>query len=211
MDYSHALGAELRKVDQRVRDGQPVRVVAASRTYETDRTGLWDALTSQERIPQWFLPISGELQLNGHYQLEGNAGGVIERCEPPTAFAVTWEIGGQVSWVAVMLAPIERGTRLTLEHTISMDAASEAHWNRFGPGATGVGWDLAMFGLALHIEHDGANVAREETYAWMGSDAGKAFVRACAAAWGVAHTTAGEVEAVAQSMAQRTGDFYAGG
>lgn len=38
---------------------------------------MWDACTDPERIPRWFLPISGDLRLNGRYQLEGNAGGAI--------------------------------------------------------------------------------------------------------------------------------------
>jgi hypothetical protein len=31
--------------------------------------------------------------------LEGNAGGAIERREPPSRLSVTWEYGGKVSWV----------------------------------------------------------------------------------------------------------------
>ena len=45
---------------------------------------MWDACTDPERIGRWFLPVSGDLRLGGRYQLEGNAGGEILRCEPPT-------------------------------------------------------------------------------------------------------------------------------
>ena len=44
------------------------------RTYETTIVDLWDAITSAERIPRRFLPISGDLRLGGRYQLEGHAG-----------------------------------------------------------------------------------------------------------------------------------------
>ena len=44
---------------------------------------MWDAVTSAERIPRWFLPISGDLRLGGRYQLEGNAGGEVLECAPP--------------------------------------------------------------------------------------------------------------------------------
>src|SRR4029450_4047811 len=81
------------------------RVVSISQTYDTDIDDLWDAVTNPEHIPRWFLPVSGELKVGGRYQLEGNAGGVIERCEPPRSFAATWEYGGAISWIEVTLAP----------------------------------------------------------------------------------------------------------
>ncbi len=52
---------------------------------------LWDAVTNAERIPRWFAAITGELKLGGRYQLEGNAGGDITRCDAPTAVDITWE------------------------------------------------------------------------------------------------------------------------
>ena len=60
------------------------RTVTISADLRTRRsTTLWDACTNAERIPRWFLPVSGDLRLGGRYQLEGNAGGTIERCDPP--------------------------------------------------------------------------------------------------------------------------------
>ena len=60
-------------------------MVVASRSYDTDIDDLWEAITNAERIPRWFLPITGELRLGGRYQLQGNAGGTITACEPPRA------------------------------------------------------------------------------------------------------------------------------
>ena len=62
------------------RDGATTKIAIARRTYPTDQADLWDALTDAERIPRWFLPISGDLTVGGRYQLEGQAGGVVERC-----------------------------------------------------------------------------------------------------------------------------------
>jgi hypothetical protein len=42
-----------------------------SQSYDTDQDDLWDAVTNIERIPRWFLPISGDLKVGGSYQLEG--------------------------------------------------------------------------------------------------------------------------------------------
>ena len=69
----------------------------------------------------------------------------------PEALEVTWEFGGHVSWVHVRLAQAEGGTRLTLEHLIPKDEASEEHRVQYGPGAAGVGWDLSFLEEALDL------------------------------------------------------------
>ncbi len=210
MDYTNAFGAEFREVQDRTHDGQAVRVVVATRSYSTDRDDLWSALTDAERIPRWFLPVSGQLEVGGRYQLEGNAEGSVLRCDPPEALEVTWEFGGNVSWVHVRLAQDEGGTRLTLEHLIPKDEASEKHWKQYGPGAGGVGWDLSFLGLALHLDSGGQAIDRSESDAWLASDAGKAFMRTSSSLWGEAHLKSGEDPEVAEAMARRTADFYTG-
>ena len=210
VDFTSGFGAEFREVKGSTHDGQDVRVVVASRVYSTDREDLWNALTDAERIPRWFLPITGQLEVGGRYQLEGNAAGSILKCDPPEALDVTWEFGGQVSWVHLRLAQDGGGTRLTLEHLIPKDEKAEEHWKQYGPAAVGVGWDLSFLGLALHLESGGQAIDQEESHAWMASDPGKTFMRASAEAWGEAHVKAGEDRDVAEAMARRTADFYTG-
>ena len=103
-------GLVTREVRSGSRDGAPTKIAIARRTYPTDQADLWDALTNAERIPRWFLPVSGDLSVGGRYQLEGNAGGTIERCEEPESFAVTWEYGQMLSWLEVTLTPAADGT-----------------------------------------------------------------------------------------------------
>lgn len=203
------LGAEVREYAEREHEGKPARVVIASRLYHTDTKDLWDALTNPDRIPRWFLPIEGELRLGGRYQLKGNAGGTITRCDPPTALNVTWEMGGGMSWVHVRLAAEGKGTRLTLEHIVH-SADVEKFWEQFGPGAVGVGWDLGFLGLGRHIE-SGESIPPEANAAWMASDEAKAFMRASSEAWGAAHVAGGAAPEVARGMVERTTAFYTGG
>jgi DNA-binding transcriptional ArsR family regulator len=127
------------------------------RTYDTTIEDVWDALTNAERIPRWFLPISGDLRLSGSYQLQGNAGGEITRCEPPRLFAVTWVMNGPVSWLTVSLA-------------------SDPAGGTFGPGAMGTGWDLALMGLGRHLA-TGIAVDRSAALAWSASEEGREFIR----------------------------------
>src|SRR5918995_6737911 len=97
------LGAVRRELTTVERDGVELRRLIAERSFPAPIGEVWDALTNPERLPRWFLPVSGELRLGGKYQLKGNAGGTITGCEPPEALAVTWEYGGQVSWLTVTL------------------------------------------------------------------------------------------------------------
>ena len=69
IDIGRHIGAVTRRLENREHEGKIARVALASRTYDTTIDDLWDAITSAERIPRWFLPISGDLRLGGRYQL----------------------------------------------------------------------------------------------------------------------------------------------
>lgn len=197
-------GLVTREVRSGSRDGTPTKIAIARRTYPTDRADLWNALTSAERLPRWFLPISGDLQVGGHYQLEGNAGGVVEGCEEPESFAVTWEMGPMVSWLTVTLTPADGGTTLELLHEAPVDPD---FWEQFGPGAVGVGWDLALMGLGLHIE-SGEPVDHETGEQFPLTPTGLEFTRACATGWADAAVGDGDEPGAAHEAAARTVAFY---
>ena len=82
-------------------------------------------------------------------------------------------------------------------------------WDRFGPGAVGVGWDGAIRGLGLHID-SGAAVDPQQAMAWAMSDEGKAFNTASAEAWGRAAMADGDDPEMAKKAAARTTAFYTG-
>lgn len=206
---SEQVAAAERKVASTEQEGQAARAVIVSRSYPTGIDDLWDAITNAERIPRWFLPISGDLRLGGHYQLEGNAGGTINRCAPPRDLGVTWEFGGGQSWVNVTLeSEGEESTRLTLEHIGLEDEAGLAFWDQFGPGAVGVGWDLGLLGLAQHIRSGGEPLQSEEEF--MKSPEGRSFAAASSEAWRGAAIAFGTDEKAAGEAAERTTAFYTG-
>lgn len=205
----HNIEGHLGPVERRVvsleRDGAPARAVIVSRTYETTIDGLWDAVTSNERLPRWFAPVEGDLQLGERYQVEGNAGGEIVQCEPPRMFSLTWEFGGDVSWVDVALsAESPKSARLTLTHTANLSP----YWEQYGPGATGVGWELGLLGLALYVANPETDKIDEEAFA--ASLEGKAFATGSSKKWGDAAVSAGEEPEKAHASAARTAAFYTG-
>ena len=158
-DFQSYLGAVERIVAPLERSGKPARSVTLKRTYDTDPADLWDALTNPERLARWFAPVEGDLQLGGRYKIKGNASGTIEACRDREHYALTWEFGGDVSWVTVDIAQVGDGkTALTLVHT----AIVNDHWGMYGPGAVGVGWELGLLGLALHLIDPQTKVDEEE-------------------------------------------------
>jgi len=204
-DVETNLSAVQRSVLSLEMDEQPARAVTISRIFATTPDDLWDALTNSERIPRWFLPVSGELQLGGRYQLEGNAGGEITACEPQSHFALTWEFGDDVSWVEVSLS--DEGsdrTPLMLTHTQRLSE----HWSEYGPGATGVGWELALLGLDFHIAQPAA--AKPDEAAFAASPDVKAIMAGSSEGWAQAAIVAGDDPDAARAAARRTAAFYIG-
>ncbi|MEV0223430.1 SRPBCC family protein [Streptomyces sp. NPDC050704] len=206
IDVTHQINAVRRQVGARVFKAGESHVVTISQTYDSAVEDVWDACTNAERIPRWFLPVSGDLRLGGKYQLEGNANGTVERCDPPRSFAATWEYDGGVSWIELRLTPgAEGGTRFELDHISHVD--DDTKWAEFGPGAVGVGWDLAVMGLALHLASS-APVDTQEVMAWMGSEEGRRFVTLSSEGWYEANVAAGEAEPTARVAADRTTAAY---
>lgn len=183
--------------------------VVLTRTYPAPIEEVWDAVTNGDRIGRWFLPISGDLRLGGHYQLEGNAGGEVLACERPNRFRLTWVYGpdatGDQSQVEVRLAPAgDDATTLVLEHVAIVP---DEMWDQFGPGAVGVGWEGGLLGLALHLT--GATLETDpET--WALSDEGRGFNTRSSEAWGAASLAAGVDPATVRSNIANTTAFYTG-
>jgi uncharacterized protein YndB with AHSA1/START domain len=197
-----------RAVGTRRLPGGEARTVTITHTYGGGVEEVWDACTNPERIPRWFLPVSGDLRVGGRYQLEGNAGGTIERCEPPQMLAATWEYGQSVSWIELRLTDSGSG-RTTLELTHIAAIEDGGHWAQFGPGATGVGWDLGLMGLRRHLA-SGESVDREQAAAWSASEPAREFMSQSSRLWGEAAIAAGEPAESARAAAGRTTAFYLG-
>jgi uncharacterized protein YndB with AHSA1/START domain len=206
----NAFGTEFRRVENREHLGKPALVGVAIRIYDTTVEDLWEAITTPERLARWFLPVEGDLKLGGRYQLKGNAGGTITRCDPPEALDLTWEFGGGTSWVNLRLAPDGQKARLTLEHIAHKDGIGEEHLKRYGPGATGVGWDLGLHGLKQHLANPEVAIDPAAFEGWTLSTEGKAFIRKCGEAWGEAHIASGANPEEARAQAERTIAFYTG-
>ena len=203
-DVEVNLAAVTRSVALLEKNGRPASAVTLSRTYATIVEDLWDALTNLDRIPIWFAPVSGTLELGGHYAIEGNASGTIVECERLSHFSLTWEFAGDVSWVEVRVSEERNKPRLTLTHTAQLSP----HWDEYGAGAVGVGWEMGFLGLALHIASPDAPKPDDTEFAT--SSAGRAFITGSSKGWVGAAIDAGEEPEKAREAGSRTSAFYTG-
>jgi len=216
VDVNAQLDAVTRSIETKEVDGALAYVQQLAQTYPSPIDDVWDAVTSAERIPRWFLPISGDLRLGGRYQLEGNAGGEIRTCEPPrdgaAGYSITWGMGvGEPAIVRVRLIEVDAShTRLELENVATAASLPDGMWEQFGPSATGIGWDQGLLGLALHFSGGEDGISPEEAPAWVASDEGKAFMRRSADAWAAAHERDGVSAETAKGAADRTYAAYTG-
>lgn len=174
--------------DLEVADG-PGRSVLLRRSYPSPVEAVWDACTVQARLSRWLGPVSGDLRLGGSFQIEGNGGGEILRCEEPRLLRVSWVLGeGMITEVEVRLSPGDDGTtELELEHTTPA-AVLEELVRSYGPGGTigiGTGWDIALLGLTLLL----AGVTFDPA-TWEDSEEVKGYAIGCCTAWGNAVQTA---------------------
>lgn len=216
VDVNAQIEAVARSIETKEVDDALAYVQTLAQTYPSPIDDVWDAVTSAERIPRWFLPISGDLRLGGTYQFEGNAGGEIRRCDPPAGgqagYTVTWGMGmGEPAIVNVRLVAVDASsTRLELENVATAASIPEGFWEQFGPSATGIGWDQGLLGLALHFAGGDGGIAPEEAAAWVVTDEGKSFMRRSADAWAAAQHDDGTAADVAKAAADRTYGMYTG-
>ena len=94
--------------------------------------------------------------------------------------------------------------RLSLTHT----ALLSPHWDTYGPGAVGVGWESGMLGLAHHIADPDVPMPDMEAFAT--SRDGRAFIAGSSDGWARAAVAAGTAPDAADLAARRTTAFYTG-
>ncbi|GII77940.1 activator of HSP90 ATPase [Sphaerisporangium rufum] len=183
IDVINQVNAAHREIGEQPVAAGPGRSLLLRRTYDHAIEEVWSACTEPDRIGRWLAPVSGDLRLGGTFQLEGNAGGEILRCEEPHLLKVTWTYGeGMATEVEVRLAKSDDGgTLFELEHASPaafVDEMVKAH----GPGGTigiGTGWDLALLGLDLHLRGEDLDPAT-----WQNAPGVKEFAAGSSQAWG---------------------------
>lgn len=204
-DIAEQLASVHRDIDHRripAGDGRSVRL---RRGYQASLEGVWAALTDVDQISRWFLPVTGEVHRGGAFAFEGNLRGTVLHCEPMRLFTLAMVIGDSpASEVVVRLSNGTGETIIELEHTAVVD---ERFWAEFGPGATGVGWDLALLGLHLHLRNEAIVTANPK--AGQHSPEFTSLTAFSSRAWGATLLAAGASAAEVATVVEHTAALYA--
>ncbi|MGP9581189.1 SRPBCC domain-containing protein [Brachybacterium sp. AOP35-5H-19] len=212
--------------------------VTLEQTFPVHPEELWSALTIGSHLEVWFGRASGEVTEGGRYELpDMETRGAVLAVEEPSRLLLSWDVGKSTSQLELLVAPVEAadpaagdaaadgeaatgdapgaheggdqaapaGSRFTLRHTVPDDA----HWKTFGPAATGLGWDAALYALALHLQDPSVDLI-PQLGDFAGSEEGETFTRATAEAWFEAHAATGADKKPARKASVRTAAFYLG-
>lgn len=210
MDVAHEVAAVRRSVERVERRGRPAWALIAESQFAAPPSRVWQAVTDQQELSTWFLPVRGELGLGKRFELQGNAAGTVLACEAPQALLTTWEYNHDTSWLEVHVretgsgSESEPGSVLTLVHTAHVP---DDAWAHLGPGAAGVGWDLTLHSLHRHLAP--ADGAAFGAGAWSAAQA-REFHDLASQAWAAANISAGADGATARAAAARVTAFYTG-
>jgi uncharacterized protein YndB with AHSA1/START domain len=123
--------------------------VVFTRRYRAPVEKVWAALTTPERLADWFATAKVDLRAGGSISLDWNGENQgtyeITVCDPPRSLAWVWPLGGRDTLVRFDLAPDAGGTQLTLTHS-----GLDPHG---GPGSgVRAGWHAHLEGLPEAIE-----------------------------------------------------------
>jgi uncharacterized protein YndB with AHSA1/START domain len=143
------------------------RQIVFHRRYRQSVEKVWAALTTPERLADWFAEAQVDLRVGGTIRLNWNNGMhqadmTITVCDPPRALAWRWTIGERDTLVRFDLTPDGDGCALTLTHSgLSLDGARD--------GGVRAGWHAHLEALPDAVEgratHWETKVAREDALA----------------------------------------------
>lgn len=197
---------------------QPIEGADAVDVRTTLRTVLavspadvWRELTEPARLAQWYGPVVVEPATDGEglaYQAPGGATGRVLRADAPHALDLSWQPGAASDRLELRLDPEDDGsTCASLAHRAAMPTEI---FDRFGPGATAVGWDIALLGLVARTDgwREMRLAAPTPTPMWLASAEGADHVRAWSIRWAAASIAAGTDEQAARRAETETSRAY---
>lgn len=202
----HPAELQLERVYRQVGNKENHHVVVLEQTFTNPPHEIWAALTEPENLAVWLEPVTMTSTEDRRFRT-GKTGteGTVQIFDPPRLLQLTWENGDEVGELQISITQTASGSSLTLRHRV----AANEHWDTYGAGATGVGWDGAF--LALHAFLNGrAATVRQRMNELEGSEQGHRFIDATSQAWKEAQIKAGTDEDTAQAQAERTAAFYKG-
>ncbi len=210
MDIDAQLDAVDRGIATGTREGADTYVQTVAQTYPAPIDDVWDALTSAERLPRWFLPVSGDLRLGGRYAIEGNASGTVESCDAPEL--LRRDLGVRRRRHLGHRAP--RRCRARGAPASSSSTSPRAPTSAPRCGSSSARPRRASAGTrpcsGSRSTSRRGEVKPENAQEWLAGEEGIGFMRGSADRWAAAHVAMGADPDVARAAADTTFAAYTG-
>jgi uncharacterized protein YndB with AHSA1/START domain len=127
------------------------RVAVFTRTYDAAIDDVWDACTNPERLQRWYVPVTGDLRLGGHFEQAMMGSGEIVRCEPPHRLTLSLGTGGVDEIDLVLTAAGDERTTLELQHATTLDTHEIGGETYDAIFCMGGGYYPRLVALDLHL------------------------------------------------------------
>ena len=132
-------------------DAGPARVAVFTRTYQTTVEDLWDACTNPERLCRWYVPVSGDFRIGGHFQQQDMGEGTIVACEPPQFLKLSLGDGVDEIELRLTAGPDHDTASLQLQHATTLDAHNIGGQMYDAIYCMGGGYYPRLLALHLHL------------------------------------------------------------
>lgn len=203
-EFSRYLNTNSRSLTFEEFNGQPGRCVRISVKIPAPVATVWEAISTQRGLRSFLGDIRGDLREGGSFAIRDNASGAIHECVPQREIFTDWDFAESHSTVRVRLTEEEDFTVVDLE--IASPDTQDDHWNTYGPGATGVGWEMVLLGL----QHYATTGESMDENTWIESGSAREAITHWADAWCDVHVSTGADDVAARKAADRTAAFYLG-
>jgi uncharacterized protein YndB with AHSA1/START domain len=198
-------------------DGGAQDVYAVEFTCQTQKSldEVWAALVKPDKIAQWMGPVSGKLAKGGAFQLGDRAEGRITQCEPKRRLAFDLMRGPSRQGVEITFGEDGKGKSkqrvIAVKITAHVQDLPAGTWDRLGPAALGMGWELLAQALLDYLAGGASAPPRKGgTTAFAASAEGRAFCSAAFEGWRAAALAGGAGSAIMAGPAPSVLEVYTG-
>jgi uncharacterized protein YndB with AHSA1/START domain len=154
-------------------------VIEFSQQTHSSLDDIWGAFVKADKIAQWLTPVTGKLSKGGVFHLEDKLEGTITACEPKRRLGIDVQRNGKRQSLDIRFSETGKG-KSKLRHIHVKITASQADlplgsWQKYGPAAVAMGWELVLQSLIAFVETGKPVRAKGEILAYGASQSGRAF------------------------------------
>jgi uncharacterized protein YndB with AHSA1/START domain len=209
--FSFAKSAKKQLAGQGAQDAYVIEF-AAHTAKSVDE--IWGALVKPEKITAWLMPVSGKLAKGGAFRLGDLAEGSISVCEPKRRLSIDLVRGTSRQMIDITFGEEGKGKskhrNIVVKITANLADLPEGNWQKLGPAALGMGWELVAQALQDYLAGEQAAPRQGDIMAFASSAEGRAFCSEAFSGWRAAAIAGGADAGIMAGQAPSVLQIYSG-